>query len=161
MANGEIRVALGLQVGENLGEHRTYRIWKAMKQRCNLKSHEAYARYQGKGVKVCDRWMDFLTFLADMGHPPTQTHSIDRENANGNYEPGNCRWATKLEQSRNRVTCIYFDTPIGRVTMAEAAAHYGIDYHTVWRRHLRGWPLEKLFSPITKIGPNRKKEAQL
>lgn len=157
MARGDIRKALGLEPNENLGKHRTYRIWKAMKSRCFWDGHEATDRYQGKGVQVCDRWMNFLTFLDDMGHPPTPTHSIDRKDTNGNYEPNNCRWATNLEQSRNRVICIYFDTPIGRVTMTEAAAHYGIDYHTVWKRHLRGWPLEKLFSPITKIGPNRRK----
>lgn len=81
---------------------RTYETWKAMAQRCRNPRHPAFARYGGRGITVCERWMSFENFLADMGERPPGT-SIDRfPNRDGNYEPGNCRWATSTEQARNR-----------------------------------------------------------
>lgn len=83
----------------------TYYSWMAMKQRCLNPNHAEYSRYGAKGVTVCDRWKDsFETFLADMGERPAGK-TIDRfPNKTGNYEPGNCRWATPEEQSQNRTT---------------------------------------------------------
>ncbi len=76
-----------------------HRVWKGMRSRCNdLKNKD----YGGRGISVCDRWTDFLKFLSDMGPKPTPKHSIDRINVDGNYEPGNCRWATATQQIHNR-----------------------------------------------------------
>ena len=84
-------------------QSRVYRIWNAMKQRCHNPNQPHYARYGALGVKVCDRWFkSFASFYEDMGAPPTDTHSIDRINPAGNYEPGNCRWATPVEQRHNQ-----------------------------------------------------------
>jgi hypothetical protein len=81
----------------------TYGTWAAMRKRCENESHDRYKYYGGRGIRVCDRWKSFENFLADMGPKPTPQHSIDRFPDNdGNYEPGNCRWATSSEQARNQ-----------------------------------------------------------
>jgi hypothetical protein len=81
----------------------TQRSWDRMKQRCYDPKHKAYANYGGRGIQVCDRWRnDFKAFLADMGERPPGT-SLDRHpDPDGSYEPGNCRWATPLQQRHNR-----------------------------------------------------------
>jgi hypothetical protein len=74
-----------------------------MRTRCNNPNFTFYARYGAIGIKVCDRWNSFENFLADMGERPSLDYSIDRHpNKDGNYEPGNCRWATRHQQSLNR-----------------------------------------------------------
>ena len=78
-----------------------YRIWKAMKTRCDNPNADNFIHYGAKGIKVCERWQIFENFYKDMGSRPTVNHSIDRINVNGNYEPNNCRWVTHTQQVRN------------------------------------------------------------
>lgn len=82
-------------------QSRTYRIWCGMKQRCANPKATGWERYGGRGIRVCERWMDYRNFLADMGEVP-EGLSIDRINPDGNYEPGNCRWATDKVQANNK-----------------------------------------------------------
>ena len=79
----------------------TYRCWVNMKQRCLNPRNSRFKNYGGRGIKICDRWLDFDNFYEDMGEKP-EGLSIDRINNNGNYEPGNCRWATPKEQVLNQ-----------------------------------------------------------
>ncbi len=78
-----------------------YSSWHGLRQRCNNPNDKDYIKYGGRGIKVCDRWDSFYVFLADMGEKPSPQHSIDRIDNDGNYEPSNCRWATKKEQTHN------------------------------------------------------------
>lgn len=87
-------------------EHPEYGSWAAMIKRCTDPNHVGYGNYGGRGITVCDRWLDsFDAFVEDMGPKPTPSHSIDRVDVNGNYEPANCRWATPVEQRANRRDC--------------------------------------------------------
>lgn len=87
-----------------------YRSWHGMKQRCHNSANKGYPNYGGRGITVCPRWLGddgFKHFLADVGPKPSSLHSIDRFPDNdGNYEPGNVRWATAAEQNQNRRGCV-------------------------------------------------------
>lgn len=83
----------------------TYRTWRCMLQRCRDPKHISYADYGGRGIKVCQRWLQFKNFLDDMGERPEGT-TIDRKEVNGNYYKKNCRWATVEEQQRNKRSSI-------------------------------------------------------
>ena len=79
-----------------------YGIWCGMKTRCENSEREDWPLYGGRGISVCPRWQTFENFALDMGPRPSEKHSIDRINVDGNYEPSNCRWATAQEQAQNK-----------------------------------------------------------
>jgi len=79
-----------------------YKVWDAIKQRCNNPKTRNYKNYGGRGIIICDQWLDFETFANDVGERPGKEYSLDRINNDGNYEPGNVRWATCKEQALNR-----------------------------------------------------------
>ena len=107
-----------------------YKTWANMHQRCGNPKNRMYYRYGGRGIKVCARWEKFEHFLEDMGVKPTPNHTIDRVDSNGNYEPANCCWLPKAEQSANRTNVIRFQ---GK-TVAEWAEELGVPKHTMYQR---------------------------
>lgn len=86
--------------------HPLYKLWHGVLRRCEDPKHKDYVNYGARGIKVCERWKDFWTFLEDMGERPSPSHSIDRVDVNGDYSPDNCRWATPQTQGRNRRTSV-------------------------------------------------------
>lgn len=136
---------------------RTYHIWYAMRQRCYDKKQFSYRIYGGRGINVCDRWRNsFENFLEDMGVCP-EGKTIDRIDTNGNYEPSNCRWATRKEQMRNfRGNIKYFYEGKER-PLAEITEMVGMDYKTVYyRMKSYGWSFERAISEPVKTKYRRK-----
>ena len=122
-----------------------YLVWRGMRQRCYSKTPgQRYRKWGGRGVIICPQWKnDFQQFLADVGPRPSPQHSIDRyPNNAGNYEPGNCRWATRKEQQRNLRTTVFVEFEGKRVPLIELVEKAGIARHVVRRRLNSGWSLE-------------------
>lgn len=122
-----------------------YRILNGIIQRCTNPTLKAFDRYGGRGIKVCDRWLHgeagksgIELFFDDMGSRPTLKHSIDRVDNNGDYEPGNCRWATRIRQARNKSNNRIVKIDGEEMSLAEACDRKGVSYKTVWERLNRG-----------------------
>lgn len=121
-----------------------YRSWAAMLQRCTNPHHKHFNKYGGAGVTVCDRWANsFQDFLADMGKRPGLEYSLERVDGSKGYEPGNCRWATRKEQQRNR-TVVKVVEHAGRSQSVSAwAEEAGLPTNVLANRLARGWTMER------------------
>lgn len=126
-----------------------YNIWSGMIRRCERKQSPAYRRYGGRGIKVCKRWHKFENFYADMGNPPTKSHSIDRINNDGNYCKKNCRWATSKEQAQNRRSNRIITFRGESKCLSAWAEKTGIAQFTILNRIYSGWSVRRaLFTPV-------------
>ncbi len=118
----------------NGGPTREYRIWCSMKKRCYDAKQKCYHLYGGRGISVCDRWVnDFPAFLSDMGPCPSPRHSLDRfPDQNGNYTLINCRWATPQQQARNRRGNRLIEYKQETLTLQEWSERLCVPYKTLW-----------------------------
>lgn len=124
---------------------KTYSSWKGLRSRCQKSNRNA--RYNQKGIKVCDRWIKFENFLADMGERPFDGAQVDRINNNGDYTPENCRWASKDENNINKDNTRYVWYMGHQLTLRQLAEKTGLRLATLRNRHSRGWSDEKIVSP--------------
>lgn len=117
-----------------------FKIWTGILTRCLNPNSRAFDRYGGNGVTVCDRWReDFSAFLADMGLRPSTQHSIDRIDNSGNYEPSNCRWATRKEQANNKTANVVLTFNGKTMTAAQWSECSGISRQAIYQRIKAGW----------------------
>lgn len=136
LKNTPPRITHGMTIG--LKRTPTYRSWRAMHDRCLYPSTNGYERYGGAGITICERWNKFENFLEDMGERPDGT-SIDRKLSTGNYEPGNCKWSTPIEQESNRRDTIFVVLHGEKIHAAEAARRLGVkDYRLRQIAYRRG-----------------------
>jgi len=134
------------------GASAEYKIWSGIIRRCTNPNEKCYSRYGGRGVSVCDRWRSYECFLEDMGRRPSSLHSIDRIDPSGNYEPSNCRWATSLEQGRNRTGLTYITIGNETLPIWQWSERSGVPIKIISQRLIRdGWsPDRAVFSEPRK-----------
>jgi hypothetical protein len=127
-----------------------YSVWASMLTRCHNPKSVRFYNYGGRGISVCERWAtSFENFLDDMGFAPSPAYSIDRINNDGNYEPGNCRWATRKEQSNNtRFNRTLVIDGVSK-TLTQWAESSGLGVSTIWARlNVYHWPESRALSPV-------------
>lgn len=148
----EMRRAKGKNKTHGLTNSKEYHSWKGIKQRCCNPNDAGYSNYGGRGIKMCDRWLNsFEAFLEDMGSSPSPKHSIDRINVNGDYCPENCRWTTPKEQGDNKRNTNSLTVNGVTKTFHEWANHTGIPYTTIKNRTYAGWIPELIVSVPAKV----------
>lgn len=130
----------------NRRQDKTYITWCAMKRRCLSKTATQYGHYGGRGIAVCDRWLSFGNFLFDMGDKPNGM-TLERNDTNGNYEPSNCRWATRKEQCNNRRNNVVATFNGKTQTITAWAYEFGLeDGRPIFCRIYKGWTMERALS---------------
>lgn len=137
-----------MNITHGLTGTRTYAIYRDMLTRCNNPNYREYHLYGGRGIKVCVRWTEsFENFLADMGQPPDERMTLERERVNEGYGPGNCKWATQLEQANNKRNNVFIELNGRRMTIPQWSRETGIKSGTLHFRRRKGWPPERILIP--------------
>ncbi len=126
-----------------------YNSWMGIKGRCLNPNNKDYKNYGGRGIRVCDRWMDFENFWEDMGSSHRSGLQIERENNHGDYEPGNCRWETPKNQSNNKRNNKMLSAFGKTQTLSRWADEFSMSRSTLGGRILRGIPIEEALT--TKV----------
>lgn len=134
-----------------------YGVWCTMRRRCSDPEVKSYPDYGGRGIKVCERWKAFAAFYEDMGQRPSPKHELDRyPDNNGNYEPGNVRWALRAEQVKNKRNNRVL-TALGKTqTLMEWARELGVSHTAILYRLRAGWSVEAAVTQPAEDRPNSK-----
>lgn len=122
-----------------------YNIWLAMISRCENVKNKSFLNYGGRGISVCSSWKKFENFIKDMGKKP-ENLTLDRIDNDGNYEPNNCRWATRKQQSRNTSRNVYIEYNGENMCVKDWAIKLGVRDKLIHERISYGWPIEKVLS---------------
>jgi hypothetical protein len=139
----EVTSALKPGTRHGMSRTRTHKSWMSMHERVSGKYKKDTSNYQSRGITVCERWSVFENFLADMGERP-KGKTLDRIDNDGNYEPGNCRWADNVTQGVNRRTTRFVMVGKERLCLLHAAGRLGVHYKTIIDYgERRGWSLQQ------------------
>ena len=139
-----------------------YQAWKHMKARCFNPNHKAYSDYGGRGITVCDRWLYFENFLADMGSRPTAKHSLDRIDNDGDYSSKNCKWSTKAEQQNNQRSNRLITIACVTLTIAQWTKKMGYSKKVIGDRLKAGWSeFDAVMTPVRFRSKSTKKLSRI
>lgn len=128
-----------------LSKTRENRIWRGIKDRCYNPNRPEYSRYGARGIKMCDEWKsDFTAFYRDMGLRPSANHSIERINTDGDYEPSNCRWATRIEQQNNMRKNVHVEYGGEVLTLGQLWSKTNVCRSTFYSWHFHGNLLKRV-----------------
>jgi hypothetical protein len=138
-----------------------YKAWDMMRRRCSDRTNKSYRHYGGRGISVCSEWSDsFEAFYRDMGPRPSSHLTLDRIDNNGNYEPGNCRWATYIQQARNgrhnRLLTFNGQT----LCMAAWAEQIGLKLSVLKSRLHRGWTTDRALTEPLKTAARKRRSSK-
>lgn len=130
-----------------------YQSWRKMIERCENSNHKAFLHYGGRGITVCARWKVFRDFMMDMGRKPHPKFTIERNDVNGNYEPTNCKWISKVDQGRNKRNSVFVTYAGRKMLLIDAVDDMGLSRNVVYTRLKAGWTLaQALAIPLQKGG---------
>jgi len=133
------------RIMHGLSSTREHRIWRGIKDRCYNPNRPEYKIYGGRGIKMCKSWKnDFTAFYKDMGVRPSTNHSIDRIDSEGDYEPSNCRWATRVEQQNNMRKNVFVTYKGDTLTLGQLWRTTGVCRSTFYSWHFHGKLLDKI-----------------
>lgn len=143
---GNQRHCASLEFGV-IHKHPLYTTWNQMKSRCYYPKNNRYKHYGARGIKVCDRWLGengFENFVTDMGERPSNRHSLDRIDLNGDYTPTNCRWATYEEQNRNRSNTFLVSYNGNIIPLAQLCEDYNLSYRDIYNKIKQGRDINEI-----------------
>lgn len=155
LKNGNVQSCGCLSPGYRVRHDPIYLTWMSMIARCSNPKINGYKNYGGRGITVCERWLKFENFLADVGEHPGPEFSLDRIDVNGSYEPGNIRWSTQKNQANNRRNNVYIAYQGETKTLTEWCEQLGLPYARTWGRLTKqNMTVEDAFSPLS-LRPRR------
>lgn len=138
------RQSLGDRVRTHgMHQHRLYKTWVAMRDRCRRTTHTAYPRYGGRGIYVCEQWMSFPQFVEDVGSGWDEGLTLDRIDNDGPYSPENCKWSSRKSQSRNRSNTKHLTFGLEMLPVSVWAERIGVSPNTIYLRLRKGWTIEQ------------------
>lgn len=149
--------------GHCCSEHETpeYSCWHSMKSRCFNSNWHQFSLYGGRGITVCERWLKFENFIADMGLRPSAKHSIERLDSNGNYEKSNCTWATRSQQMRNTSYNVRLTLDGQTRCLVEWVEITGLSRDAITNRLRRGWTHEEALTRSMRVYNKKPRQQSL